>query len=327
MKVSDEFLERRSGLGFSMFAVRWQPDENKRFNEVACILCHDHPTPGGRGTMPAREVFFVTDPHAPGGTANFRKRETRPGRQVVKIDIPADAKPRKSPALYGLGLLEAVPDATLNALADPADKNGDGISGRRLRIGDRYGRFGWKADHPDLRNFVIDAFLTELGIAPYDPDTNPYSSMDLNQMSVAADYVRTIEAPPVHPNLEQFKRGEIVFNEIGCGSCHTPELKTAAAVFPELANKTIRPYTDMLLHHLGEGDLHSNPEKALPEEFRTPPLWGIGAIGGPYMNDNSAPDLTAAIEKHGGEASAVREKFRKLPDEDKKHLLDFLNHL
>src|SRR6185436_19256659 len=181
------------------------------------------------------------------------------------LDRAVRLSPRIPPSLVGLGLLEAVPEATLRELADPGDADGDGIAGRPGP-----GRFGWKAGEPTLLGQVTRALAEDLGL----------TELSGGEPRRLAAYVRLL-AVPARRGLDQpgVQRGEALFGRIGCAGCHLPELRTdPAASLPELAGQTIRPYTDLLLHDLGR-DLADLRRDGRPDDtpssraWRTAPLW------------------------------------------------------
>lgn len=328
IRAADQTVQDHADVGFAMFAIRWVPDRGRRFNDVSCLLCHNAPTIGGRGSDPRRAVFFAPDSGTPSGTTNFQRQEGRIDAPVLRREIPKDARERKSPALFGLGFVDAIKTEDILKNADPTDANGDGISGRTILVNGQYGRFGWKGDVVNLKDFVHSAFLTELGLGLTDPEKNVVGNIDGYQMDGTWQYLRLLAYPIGPPEMIRSAKGEAAFNQIGCGTCHTPSFTTGPSDLPELANKKIFPYSNFLLHDLGDGGpLHTTPKQPTPSEFRTPPLWGFGSVPGPYMNDNSAKTLEEAIEKHGGEAAASREKYRALPASEKVELQKFLESL
>ena len=264
--------------------------------------------------------------------------------------------PRVAPAMVGLGLLEAVPDSVLLELADPHDADGDGISGRPNRVWDRgrqetvIGRFGWKANQPDVAQQVAGAFLGDIGItSPVFPDDNcpPVAtacrqapnggSPELSQrlLGHVVFYSRTLAVPARrNAGLPQVRRGEMLFEDAQCNACHTPTLRTGPVPgLPDLSGQVIHPYTNLLLHDMGDGLADRRTDfEASGSEWRTPPLWGIGLIETVnrhtfYLHDGRARNLAEAILWHGGEAEESKERFRRMRREDREALLLFLNSL
>jgi len=264
--------------------------------------------------------------------------------------------PRVANQMIGLGLLEAVPEDTLLALADPTDGDGDGISGRPNYVWDFYnnrraiGRFGWKANQPHLLQQAASAFHGDIGISTglfptqncataqadcADAMTGGEPEISDDDLLKVVLYVQTL-AVPAQRNADdpQVMRGAEVFREAQCQSCHTETL--TSGIHPEvpgLSGATFHPYTDLLLHDMGEGLADGSPDyEATGTEWRTPPLWGIGlfeTVNGHtnYLHDGRARNLSEAILWHGGEAEASRDAFLGMSAEDREALLAFLNSL
>ena len=263
---------------------------------------------------------------------------------------------RIAPPMIGLGLLEAIADADLLALADPDDQNGDGISGRANQVWDDargqsvIGRFGWKAGQPTLNQQNAHAFAGDMGLTtsllPADDCTaaqaacqqmpnggspevsdNILASVLFYSRNLAVPQRRQVDAP-------QVLKGKALFHQAGCASCHTPKFITSAdAAEPELAGQTIRPYSDLLLHDMGPGLADQRPEfLASGQEWRTPPLWGIGLtqqVSGhtQFLHDGRARNLLEAIFWHGGEAQAARDAVSHFSRDEREALLAFLDSL
>jgi CxxC motif-containing protein (DUF1111 family) len=263
--------------------------------------------------------------------------------------------PRVAPSMIGLGLLEAVPEAELLALADPDDADGDGISGRPNYVWDverelaALGRFGWKANQPSLRQQTAGAFNGDIGITsrlfPVDDCTSTQAACagavsggEPELIDTFLDdvtfYGRTLAVPGRRDwDDPEVLAGKAVFEELGCAACHTPVLSTGASDLAALAEQTIRPYTDLLLHDMGEDLADGRPDfQASGSEWRTPPLWGIGLLATInehtfLLHDGRARDLAEAILWHGGEAEPARELFRTLPASERARLIAFLESL
>jgi CxxC motif-containing protein (DUF1111 family) len=339
-------------LGRALFERLATPGEGlgPLFNADRCSTCHDEPATGGGGTRIL--VLKATAWHkgecstlTEYGGDNIQQRatplllshglgpETTPPQATATAFVSA-------PPLFGLGLLEAVPEETLIALADPSDDDGDGISGRVPRSGDgRIARFGRKADAGAVAEFVDTALRFELGLTteanpheearngepvPDAADPMPDPEMDGPTMTILTDYIRLLAPPaPLSAPSDTLRRGEAVFLEIGCDRCHTPMLTTGAAPEAVLAHKRIRPYTDLLLHDLGNGATDICTIGAPPGEYRTAPLWGL-RYRSRFMHDGSAGSMEAAIDAHGGEAAEVVAAFHDLRAERRRLLLRFL---
>jgi len=263
---------------------------------------------------------------------------------------------RIAPPMIGLGLLEAIPEEALLANADPDDRNGDGISGRPNRVFDQtsrqtvIGRFGWKAGQPSLNQQNADAFFNDMGLSTSllsgssctDRQTECRAMPDGGEPEVSDDilaqvlfYTRNLGVP-ARRNVDdpQVLAGKTLFHRAGCQSCHVPQFTTAAdAAEPALANQLIRPYTDLLLHDMGEGLADNRPEfEASGREWRTPPLWGIGltqAVSGhtQFLHDGRARNLLEAILWHGGEAEKARQIVLGYDQNERTALLSFLESL
>jgi CxxC motif-containing protein (DUF1111 family) len=272
------------------------------------------------------------------------------------MDAATLRSPRAAPAMIGLGLLEAIPEEDILAAADPDDTNGDGISGRPNRVWDAasgtkaLGRFGWKANQPTLAQQTAGAFLGDMGIT-----TTLFSSQECTSMeadcldapnggvpeasALILERVTFYSTTLAVPARRDWKDPTVVlgkqrFFEAGCGGCHSPAFHTGTLEdFPELSSQTIRPFTDLLLHDMGEELADGRPDfEADGREWRTPPLWGIGlveVVNGHtnLLHDGRARGLLEAVLWHGGEAEASREAFRAMPREDRSALLRFLESL
>ncbi|MEQ8205391.1 MAG: di-heme oxidoredictase family protein [Woeseia sp.] len=262
---------------------------------------------------------------------------------------------RVAPPMIGLGLLAAIPEATLQALADPDDEDGDGISGRRNVVWDvqtqqaATGRFGWKAGQPTLEQQNAAAFNGDMGITTHlFPIANCTSAQQacLQQTSggdpeVSEEILRQVTfysrnlAVPTRRDSgnPMVERGMEVFAANGCAGCHVADITTGHAADEWLSNQQIAPYTDLLLHDMGDGLADHRPEfEASGSEWRTPPLWGIGlteTVGGRayYLHDGRARTLLEAILWHGGEAQASRDSVAALSPADRNALLQFLASL
>lgn len=263
--------------------------------------------------------------------------------------------PRIAPAMFGVGLLEIVPEEDVLAAADPDDADGDGVSGRPALIPDRdggeerLGRFGWKALEPTLEDQNASAFRADIGVTttvrPEQPCTDAQPEclaaptggepeVDDQKLGRVTFYTRTLAVPARRDvGAGSTDRGEEVFASVGCTSCHTPEQRTGPSDVEALDDQVIRPYTDLLLHDMGPGLADGRPEGAADgSEWRTPPLWGIGLTETVnrhtrFLHDGRARSLEEAVLWHGGEAAGAQERFRALPPADRRALLAFLESL
>lgn len=244
--------------------------------------------------------------------------------------------------VFGLGLLEAVTDETIEAMADPNDANADGISGHVNRVWDvvlaatKVGRFGRKASNPDLIQQAAGAFINDIGVTnPLFPGADNAQEIDNDILSSVEFYVQTL-AVPVAANVNDpiVKKGGDLFVGFQCAACHMPKLTTGTHKLAALSNQTIFPYTDLLLHDMGPDLADGRPDfEADGSEWRTAPLWGIGVTAtilsntATFLHDGRARTLEEAILWHGGEAQAAREVFRTSSKEDRDALLQFLKSL
>ncbi|BBP72590.1 thiol oxidoreductase [Pseudomonas sp. Seg1] len=267
---------------------------------------------------------------------------------------------RVAPPMIGLGLLEAIPEEAILANATAQAKEKNGINGRPNRVWDDelqktvIGRFGWKAGQPNLNQQNVHAFSGDMGLTtslrPFDdctaaqtackqapngngPDGEPEVSDNI--LRLVLFYSRNLAVPARRGvNDEQVLAGKNLFFQAGCQSCHTPKYTTAAnAAEPELANQVIRPYSDLLLHDMGDGLADNRTEfQASGRDWRTPPLWGIGltqAVSGhtQFLHDGRARNLLEAVLWHGGEAAAAQQQVLAFNAEQRAALLAFLNSL
>lgn len=264
--------------------------------------------------------------------------------------------PRVANQMIGLGLLEAVPEATLLALSDPTDVDGDGVSGRPNYVWDYYnnrraiGRFGWKANQPHILQQASSAFNGDIGIT-----TGLFGSQNCTHIQAdcisaihggepeiidddllkVALYARTLAVPAQRDADDpQVQRGYDLFLEAECNTCHVEMLETGIHLeVPALSHQTIHPYTDLLLHDMGEGLADGSPDyEATGSEWRTPPLWGIGLFETVndhtyYLHDGRARNIEEAILWHGGEAERSWNHFINMSAEDRAALVAFLKSL
>jgi CxxC motif-containing protein (DUF1111 family) len=260
---------------------------------------------------------------------------------------PAFFSVRIAPQLVGLGLLEAVSESTIMALADPSDTNADGISGRVQTVLDpqtsqqRLGRFGYKGSKARVSHQIAAAYNTDMGVtSPIFPvlddgTSNAIPEVSFDDIDKLNRYV-TLLGVAARRNLSdtQALQGEQLFASANCVKCHTPTLTTSVYhPMTELRNQTIHPYTDLLLHDMGPGLADNMGEaSASGSEWRTAPLWSIGLTAGvsggeAYLHDGRARSLEEAILWHGGEAEASKEIFRNMSATQRAAVIKFLNSL
>jgi CxxC motif-containing protein (DUF1111 family) len=252
---------------------------------------------------------------------------------------------------FGLGLLEAVPETDILAIAER--QKSLGVNGRPNYVWDAInkrvalGRFGWKANQPSIKQQIAAAFHGDLGVTSslfdkencptvqedcaYQPPGNQPELIDLNWEEL--EFWTQALAVPSRRNTDTpgFKRGERLFAEAKCTICHVPELKAGPLPgLPQIEGQVFRAYTDLLLHDMGEDLADHRPEfRAGGRDWRTPPLWGIGlsetvSKSTAMLHDGRARNATEAILWHGGEALGSREAFRNMSRSDREALLAFL---
>lgn len=262
------------------------------------------------------------------------------------LDADTIAAPRIGLALVGLGLLEKIPEQAILAYEDEEDKNQDGISGKANFVFDpetnstRLGRFTWKASASSIKHQVAAAAHNDMGLSnPFFPTDNCTQkqreclekaqsvTLDLPQerLDAITFYLQNL-AIPVQRKSSAFEEGKALFETLQCAACHIPSFIMAQGV-------RIAPYTDLLLHDMGEGLADGRSEfLATGSEWRTPPLWGIGLYDkvsgeGNYLHDGRARSLQEAILWHGGEAEKSKNAFLSLDKKSREKLVDFLHSL
>ncbi|WP_259126386.1 di-heme oxidoredictase family protein [Rhizobium sp. BK661] len=306
----------------------------------------------------------VTVTLAGGETASLRRPSyevTNPG--YGPLDPATTISPRVAPAMIGLGLIEAIPEADILAHADPDDTNGDGIHGKAAVVRDHrtgkiaLGRFGWKAQNASVRDQSADAFSNDIGIStPDQPDSHgDCTGAEAKCREMPTGVQKRLgkeEAPGPILDLVTFYsanlavparrkasfpatlQGKKIFYQSGCISCHVPKFVTRRDSADKAQSfQLIWPYSDFLLHDMGEGLADGQQVgSANGREWRTPPLWGIGltqTVSGHsfFLHDGRARNLTEAILWHGGEAQKARDAFASLPKDDRQALITFLESL
>ena len=311
------------------------------------------------GLKPESRLHVAFETHtetlADGSAVELRRPRIRIDGEDQLADL-AWISPRLAPDLHGTGLLERVPLTWLAAQADPDDLNGDGISGAVVmgQYGEQDiepGRFGWKDDEPDLAHQISAAFHFDLGLstplrrelwgdctavqadcraAPQGADKGGVE-VESNVVSLIATYLRGLPAPA---STAANARGQALFAKVGCGACHTASVP---AEFAAGDTKWFAPYTDLLVHDMGDGLADRAFDDSISavagaHEWRTAPLWGLGARvaakdGADLLHDGRARSVLEAILWHGGEAAAAKQRATELSAEDRAALIAFLESL
>lgn len=294
----------------------------------------------------------------PDGTAYTLRMPTYTvaGQNYGSLSSGVLFSPRIAQQMVGLGLLEQIPEARILSLADPYDSDHDGISGKANYVhdvqtsGTSLGRFGWKANVPSIPQQVAGAFNGDIGITsnlfPMENYTSNQTACiglpnggtpEISDDDLAAVilYSRTLAVPaqrnPMDPGV---RAGKLLFRQANCTACHTSRHTTGSGgTITALQNVVIRPFTDMLLHDMGEGLADGLPDyKANGREWRTSPLWGLGLIqtvnGHSYLlHDGRARSIEEAILWHGGEAEKSLNLFKALSKKERDQVLRFLESL
>ncbi len=286
-----------------------------------------------------------------GAVYTLRKPSYSIGTPSVPVPANVMLSPRIAPAVFGLGLLEAVPEATILDLA--ARQTGE-VSGRPNYVWDaargerRIGRFGWKANEPDLTQQTADAYNGDMGVtSPLRPVESSFGQagqaddaaddpeIDASTLDATAFYVRSLGVPARRSVRDpEVVRGQSLFESAGCASCHVPRLETGDhPELPEVSRQTIFPFTDLLLHDMGDDLADGRPDfEATGREWRTAPLWGIGlleTVNGELelLHDGRARSFMEAILWHGGEGKPSSDRVIEMSGEERAALLAFLRSL
>ena len=350
-------------LGLDAFTGVESADEGlgPAFNGTSCAACHSVPAIGGISPMTEvraghRDADGTFRPLEPAGNTLFQVFSLP--NHVCQPVLPAETTvvARRMPIpLFGAGLIEAIPDATLLALEDPLDRNRDGVAGRASLVHDpatgeqRVGRFGWKAQIATLLTFSGGAYRDEMGITN---DIFPgelafgMTADQLKRCDVVDDPEDKVDPSTNRRDIDHFtafmqllapigrgltdddvRDGERVFAAIGCAACHVPALTTGPNANPLFNRKVVPLYSDLLLHRIGTGDgIVQSDSSATPDEIRTPALWGV-RFRRPLLHDGTAATVHEAIGRHRGEADLARQGFAGLDERSRANLVAFLGSL
>ena len=371
---SANFPDETAESMFLRLSIPPQTDEQKRLLAERRLKSIDEPTYGGQLQNIAIQghdneghmhISYRDVPVTLGDGTVVQLREPTYSIANLKygpLHPDTMLSPRVAPQMIGLGLLEAVPEEQIRALADPDDKNGDGISGRTNDVWSieheklMLGRFGWKAGVPSISEQSASAFAHDMGLstplirkhsgdctaaqkfcleAPH--GASPKEGVEIGQtlFDHLVFYAQNLAVPPRRKfNDPLVRQGKNVFHALGCQGCHNPSFTTGTVEGqPHLSSQTIWPYTDLLLHDMGEGLADNRPEgSADGREWRTAPLWGIGLtelVSGhtQMLHDGRARNIEEAILWHGGEAQAARDGYAALSKADREALIAFIASL
>jgi CxxC motif-containing protein (DUF1111 family) len=328
------------------------------FNDVSCVSCHN--AGGTGGGSPVNVTRFGLrdangfDPLDDLGGSLLQRQAIAPGAREI---VPGQANViamRQSTPLFGLGLIEAIPDAAILANANRPPVNG--IRGRANQITDvvsgqvRTGRFGWKAQQATILAFSADAYVNEMGVtnrffptenapngdpdvlAKFDSVADPEDEVDpatgKADIDASADFMRFLAPPqplPLSPSATA-GRGLFTGGLTDCAVCHKPSMTTGPSPVAALSKKTVNLYSDLLVHDMGRLGDGITQGTVTGNEMRTAPLWGL-RLSAPYLHDGRAPSIDAAIRAHDGEAAGSREKYLRLSPTQRQQLIDFLRSL
>lgn len=333
------------------------------FNAQSCRECHQNVVTGGASQVAEHrtgrlegDVFFESL-----GGSLVQSRATYP--DIVERVIVSDPIRtfRISTNTLGNGFVECIANSTLLTIRDrqPAAMRGTAVTVPVLEANGaaRIGRFGWKCQHASLESFAADAYVNEMGItSPLFPDENtssgrfvgfgsgydpvPEPEDDGVDIVAFADFMRSTKAPARAPLSPDIRAGEQLFTGIGCAVCHVPTIITArpgsvinggAFIVPAaLGDKIIHPYSDFLLHDVGTGDripvLPTAEYQSTANQIRTAPLWALRTRNR-LMHDGLSFTVAEAIQRHGGQASAVTRTYTQLSAAQRRQLLAFLDSL
>lgn len=328
------------------------------FNDDSCGACHNAAAPGGGSNRNVTRFATLTngayDPltNLGGSLVQSRAIGGRNGsaHNFAPENVPPQATivtPRRTTPLFGLGLVDATPDAEFIALAAAEAARGDGTAGRvnmtdNIRAGMKtVGRFGWKAQVPTLFQFSGDALVNEMGITTPDfPNENcpqgncaelsfnPAPGINDSGATPAAltNFMLMLAPPARGTQTADAIAGEQIFSNVGCGSCHVATLTTGTSTVAALDHKSYHPYSDFLVHDMGSLGDGIEMASATGREVRTEPLWGLRFVNR-FLHDGRAATLTQAITAHDGQGRASRDAFNALSAADKAKLLAFLQSL
>lgn len=344
--------------GDEEFARRFSPltGLGPIFNNASCASCHSGDGRGVPGNILVRIGTHDDDFRRDlGGPQIQDKAVTGAAGEPLPTGIALSR--RLPPPVFGVGLIEAIPEAAILANADPDDADGDGISGRANWVmpapyapgsgTPQLGRFSRKAQVSSLLEQVVEAYHQDIGITSdfrLQENRNPFSGVPIEAVDRAPDpeispatvqavvhYIRTLAPPAPGELTAQREQGRQLFDQVGCASCHVATLRTGPSPIAAIANRDVTLYSDLLLHDMGDALADGRPDGgATGREWRTTPLWGLRLMrqflaGRAFlMHDGRATSVEEAILLHGGEAQAARDGFAALSAAERAALLEFV---
>jgi len=327
------------------------------FNDVSCAACHSNPVVGGDsnvletrfGRIKKQQFDAMSEfggsliqSQGIGDCLGKNNGEKVPPQATIVAQ-------RKTTPLFGLGLVDNVPDSVLDGIAEDQKAKYPDVAGTANKITDvasgtpnRTGRFGWKAQVATLLTFSGDAYLNEMGITnPFFPTENSPQGDDklLAKCDTVADpeddgtgvhhfnNFMTLLAPPPRGSITKDVRdGEEIFTSLGCAICHHPTLKTGPSSIAALDQKTFQPFSDFLLHDMGSLGDGIEQGGATGSQMRTAPLWGL-SVRTTFLHDGRASNLPDAILAHDGQGLTAQNLYRQLKSSELAKLIAFLKSL
>ena len=325
------------------------------FNDTSCAACHSNPTIGGDSNTVETRFGRISnnkfDPMTAYGGPLIQSQGIASGGPCSGETVPPEADyiaDRKTTPLFGLGLVDNVPDDEFKRIAKIQREHAPAIAGTLHMVKDvdsgqvKVGRFGWKAQVATLRTFSGDAYLNEMGItSPLFPkenapqgDASQLTSCDVVKgieddgegVEAFTDFMMFLGAPPRGPITPLVQVGDEIFHQIGCAICHYPTLETAPNTIMALDQVTFHPFSDFLLHDMGELGDSIEQGQAKGSQMRTAPLWGLRERKH-FLHDGRADTIKEAILAHDGQGQVARNLFLDLSTADMQALIEFLKSL
>ncbi|HTO87089.1 MAG TPA: di-heme oxidoredictase family protein [Thermoanaerobaculia bacterium] len=327
------------------------------FNDMSCANCHSSPAVGGGSTrletrFGARLSNGTFDPLSQFGGSLIQEQGigVAGACEYLAETVPPQATivaGRRTTPLFGLGLVDGIPDALLRYIAYQQKSDPDNIAGKVSIVTNvetglpDVGKFGWKAQNATLHVFAADAYVNEMGVtSPMFPSENcpqgdcaslscnpdPGVNDDGSGVQAFTDFMRFLAPPPRGPISGSVLAGEYEFNKLGCASCHVSTMRTGPSSTAALNQVTFHPYSDFLLHDMGRLGDGITQNQATGRLMRTAPLWGVRKIE-TLLHDGRAKTLTEAILAHDGQARTARDRFARLSSFDRARVIAFLNSL